>query len=71
MDDNGESHFEDLIIELSEAGQIGRLSREFPVNKIIFRENDSDYNYDWHPAPKSHYIISLDGEIELQVSDEK
>ncbi len=46
LDDKGESHFEVLIIELSEAGQIGRLSQEFPANRIIFRKNDLDYNYD-------------------------
>jgi hypothetical protein len=68
-DKDGESHFEEIEIELKSAGEIGRLSDNYPVENIIFRENDPDYDYDWHPAPKRQYIILLDGEIELEVSD--
>lgn len=68
-DAEGESHFEDVEISLSDAGEIGRLSQRFPATGIIFRENDPDYDYDWHTAPRRQYIILLDGEIEIQVSD--
>ncbi|MFQ5708129.1 MAG: hypothetical protein ACE5HO_11800, partial [bacterium] len=62
-------HFGEIEIPLEEAGEIGRLSRKLPATGIIFRENDADYDYDWHGAPQRQYIILLDGEIEIEVSD--
>jgi hypothetical protein len=68
-DQDGESHFEDLEIKLKNSGEIGRLSKNYSVKSIVFRENDADYDYRWHTAPQKQYIILLDGEIELEVSD--
>ncbi|HKQ33293.1 MAG TPA: hypothetical protein VJV40_08810 [Thermodesulfobacteriota bacterium] len=68
-DDKGESHFGGLDIALADSGPIGRLSERFPVKSIIFRENDAGYDYDWHNAPERQYILLLDGEIEIEVSD--
>ena len=68
-DKDGESHFENVEIDLRSAGEIGRLSDNYSAENIVFRENDSDYYYDWHTAPQRQYIILLDGEIELEVSD--
>lgn len=68
-DDKGESHFGELDVPLVESGPIGRLSERFPVRSIIFRENDAGYDYDWHNAPERQYILLLDGEIEIEVSD--
>jgi len=66
---DGHSHFEEIDIPLRDAGTIGRLSEGLPVERIIFRENDRNYDYDWHHAPQRQYIIMLDGEIEIEVSD--
>ncbi len=68
-DPSGESRFGEIELVLGDAGPIGRLSERFPVNSIIFRENDAGYDYDWHNAPERQYIVLLDGEIELEVSD--
>ena len=68
-DSRGDSHFEEIEIPLKDAGKIGRLSVRFPATGIIFRENDAGYDYDWHTAPQRQYIILLDGEIEIEVSD--
>ena len=68
-DKEGESHFGELEIELTDAGELGRLSDRFPARHIIFRENDHDYDYDWHHAPDKQYIILLEGHIEIEVSD--
>ena len=65
----GDSHFGEIDIPLQDGGTIGRLSERHPVENIIFRENDSDYDYDWHCAPQRQYIVLLDGEIELETSD--
>lgn len=67
-DDRGESHFEDIEIELADGGEIGRLSRAYPVESVVFRENAPDYDYDWHCAPRRQYIALLDGAIEIEVS---
>jgi len=68
-DREGESHFGELEFELTDAGEIGRLSEPYPVKDIIFRENHRHYDYDWHNAPRRQYILLLDGEIEIEVSD--
>jgi hypothetical protein len=68
-DATGDSHFGELVIPLKDGGNIGRLSERQPVNNIIFRETDADYDYDWHCAPQRQYIMLLDGEIELETSD--
>lgn len=67
-DPSGESRFGEIEIGLNNSGPIGRLSERFPVNSIIFRENDAGYDYDWHNAPERQYIVLLDGEIEIEVS---
>ena len=67
-DPAGESHFEEVAIDLADAGAIGWLSAPQPVASILFRENDPGYDYDWHTAPRRQYIVLLDGEIEIEVS---
>lgn len=68
-DGDGESHFGELDIELRDAGEIGRLSDNYDAKGIVFRENDADYDYDWHNAPQRQFVILLGGEIEIEVSD--
>ena len=45
-DPAGESHFEEIEIDLADAGPIGWLSAPQPVASVIFRENDPGYDYD-------------------------
>lgn len=66
-DDHDQSRFEDIEIDLKQAGDIGSLSRKYPVQNIIFRETKADYDYDWHPAPERQYIVLLEGNIEIEV----
>jgi len=67
-DEEGESRFEDILISLKDAGDIGSLSEAFPAKAIIFREVLPSYDYDFHNAPQKQYIILLDGEIEIETS---
>jgi homogentisate 1,2-dioxygenase len=67
-DEKGDSHFTEVEIELTDAGEIGRLSQNYPVNEIIFRENDGDYDLDFHNAPQRQFIVLLDGEIQIETS---
>lgn len=67
-DEEGQSHFREVEIPLTDAGEIGRLSKAQPATALIFRETAGDYDYDWHCAPRRQYIALLDGEIEIEVS---
>lgn len=69
VDKNGESHFEDVQVEFRESTRAGRLSARLPATGIIFREVPSDYDLDWHPAPRRQYIINLDAGVQLTASD--
>ncbi|ANE51542.1 hypothetical protein [Flavisolibacter tropicus] len=64
----GDSHFEDVIVPLAEAGSIGRLSEAIPAKSVIFREVEPSYDWNFHAAPEKQYIILLDGEIEIETS---
>lgn len=67
-DDAGESHFEEVMIPLTDKGEIGFLSESQPVKNIIFREVLASYDYDFHNAPQKQYIILLDGGVEIETS---
>lgn len=67
-DEKGESHFEDIDMELYKSGMIGYLSYEIQVKSLMFREVDPTYDWDFHNAPREQYIILLDGEIEIETS---
>lgn len=66
-DDQHQSRFEDIEIELKHAGDIGSLSKKYPAQNIIFRETEGSYDYDWHQAPERQYIVILEGNIEIEV----
>lgn len=67
-DQNGDSHFEDIRIPLTDAGEIGYLSEKYNARTITFREVSPGYDYDFHTAPDRQFIILLDGEIEIETS---
>lgn len=67
-DANGDSHFEELEIELSDNGEIGFLSEQFEVSQLQFRKVSANYDYDFHVAPQKQYIVLLDGGIEIETS---
>lgn len=65
--EDGESHFEDIEIELADVGPIGKLSKKIKSTGVIFRETPADYNYDWHNAPQRQFIIMLDAGVEITI----
>ena len=68
--DDGESHFEDYDIPLSDGGPIGTLSDLIPASGMILRETGADYDYDWHNAPRRQFIIMLSGSgVEIETGD--
>jgi hypothetical protein len=67
-DMKGESHFEDIDIQLEDGGEIGFLSGKIPVKEVVFRKVKPSYDYDFHNAPQRQYIILLEGKIEIETS---
>jgi hypothetical protein len=65
---DGGSRFDDVHIDLDDAGEIGRLSQPWPATAVVFRENDPGYELNWHCAPRRQLIVLLDGEIEVEVT---
>lgn len=68
--DDGESHFEDIEVELDDRGAIGALSELVPTRGVIFRITGTDYDYAWHNAPQRQYIVLLSGGgVEIEIGD--
>ena len=68
-DEDEETHFEDFDIPLKDSGEIGLLSNLHRATGIIFRETSEDYDYLWHNAPRRQYVIMLEGQVDITVSD--
>jgi hypothetical protein len=68
-DPDGESHFEDLEIELSQQRGSSNVSQLIPAAGVIFRRSPADQYVDWHPAPCRQFVITLSGEAEIEASD--
>ena len=67
-DQDGESHFEEIEVDLHKVG-LGQRSSPIPVQSLIFRETPGPYSQGWHCAPEIQYVILLSGEVQVEVSD--
>jgi hypothetical protein len=67
--DDGESHFEDVEVELTDRGAMGRISDLVSARGVVFREVDGDYDLDFHNAPRRQYVVNLTGSVELETGD--
>ena len=68
-DENGETHFRDIDIEMSEMGADGATSERLPAIGIYFRTTPADWFFDWHPATHWQYVIKLDAPNQITASD--
>ncbi len=68
-DADGETHFEDIQVPLRDAGDIGEISDTVEATGLQFRRTDGDYDFQWHNAPSRRYLVTLDGEVDITVSD--
>jgi hypothetical protein len=66
---DGESHFEDIGVELSPTASGSDLSVLYPATGVIFRRSPADQFIDWHPAPRRQFVVTLSGEAEVEASD--
>src|SRR5690349_11128620 len=65
--DDGQSHFEDVDVELQDLGAAGRISAQWPGSGVQFREVDGDYHIDFHNAPRRQLVVNLTGSVEIEV----
>jgi len=73
---DGRSAFEDIEIPLERVqeetfpGQKAEqsVSLRAPLAMII-NETDPGHQYDWHNAPRKQWVITLQGQIEVQLRD--
>ena len=68
--DDGESHFEDIDVPLTDLGPIGAMSKLIAATGLVLRETGSDYDLDFHNAPRRQFVVTLSGgRVEIEVGD--
>ena len=64
---DGETHAEAFAFPLGFGSP--SLSALVPVNGIIFRRTKPGLDVDFHPAPRRQFVITIQGEGEIETSD--
>jgi len=64
-----QSHFCEIDTGPTTPHPLGNYSTPFPATSIKFRDFESGGSYDWHNAPQPQYIVYLEGEVEVEISD--
>ena len=68
-DARGESHFEDVEVEMKQAPHnTGTISEMIAAQGVMFRVSP-DYFVDWHNAPRRQFVVNVTGTLEVTVSD--
>lgn len=66
--DDGQSHFEDIVVEMNKT-EVGRLSNPFTVANLSFGVIEGVDEIPWHRMDEPSYIVVLEGQMELEVGD--
>lgn len=66
---DGESHFEDVSVELLEQGPMGRISDLWQGTGVMFREVAGNYDLDFHTAPRRQLVVNLSGSVDIETGD--
>lgn len=66
---DGKSHFEDIAVPLREDGASRWRSEVRKATGIYFQEFGSDYVHEWHHADRRQFVISIEGEGEIELGD--
>jgi hypothetical protein len=72
---DGESHFEDVAIELARIAQYakgvpdGYISAPLASTALTFLSGPPGWIGDWHPGPRRQFMVKLAGETEIVASD--
>jgi quercetin dioxygenase-like cupin family protein len=71
---DGESHFEDMEVELHEAAYAPpappySVSDAAPASAVVMTRLPAGWFGDWHPTPRLQWWFQLAGEVEVWTSD--
>jgi quercetin dioxygenase-like cupin family protein len=66
---DGNAHFEDIEFSLDINGGAIQRSKPSKATGVFFSVTDGPYFRDWHATPHRQYIIILEGEVEVGVSE--
>jgi hypothetical protein len=72
---DGESHFEDVRVELSPVAQYAKgvpqvhLSAPHSSTAVTFLSGPPGWIGEWHPAPQRQFMVKLTGVTEILASD--
>lgn len=73
-DKDGESHFDDVEVELSSKDYAPpasplEVSDAIEAQRVVFVGGASGWEGDWHPSPKRQFVFVLTGTVEVRVGD--
>ena len=63
---DGNSHFEDGTIDLSEGARGDFLSQATAATSLSFQETRSGGSFEWHQDPVPRFVITLSGTLEFE-----
>jgi quercetin dioxygenase-like cupin family protein len=69
--DDGESHFEEGVVDLSKLEGTSRRSPVYRTHEVSFEESPAGSSLDWHRAPARQYVITLSGTLEFETRLQK
>jgi quercetin dioxygenase-like cupin family protein len=64
--EDGNSRFEEGVIDMPKGERGDVLSGAFPVTGISFRETRAGGAFEWHDAPARQFVITLSGTLDFQ-----
>lgn len=65
---DGESHFEEVNLPFEMLGNAEATALQ-PATGIVFRRAPAGHVQAWHPAPRRQYVITLSGQVEIEIGD--
>ncbi len=63
---DGESYFEEGLIDMAGGARGDLLSGKTGVTSISFQETKSGGTFAWHDAPTRQFVITLSGKLDFQ-----
>ncbi|HEX4182729.1 MAG TPA: hypothetical protein VHY34_05685 [Caulobacteraceae bacterium] len=64
--EDGDSLFEEGVLELTEGERGDFIGHAIAANAISFRETDAGGAWDWHEDPVPRFVLTLSGTLEFQ-----
>lgn len=64
--EDGNSRFEEGVIDMPKGERGDVLSDTFPVASISFRETGTGGAFEWHDAPTRQFVVTLSGTLDFQ-----